>query len=517
MKVSLNRKLINVMISILLSTLAFSCTGSGRSSGSRSLGGVSDQKNGSSSLVFETELNLAYNGENFASLLASLSTLFNKQFAEPVDMVDLVQCPSSISEQTVYDKYSAYNDLLAQGTSKYQKAISKVNTKSQDSKYSSQDVDILLNVAAFLFEEKSRVEEQREKCEASLASFNGGNGNSTPTPTPTFTPTPTPTPTAAAQIYAGTEKGLVFSTDGGKTFSLKSDAQGVTKGSSNTRRVNDIEVQGDMVYLATEKGVAISNNKAASFTTYSIGEGQFQDVFLKEGHLYGTSWRWGVHYLAPGSSSFVQINNSLPNNSISQMCEVKSQNDVYLIGTDNKLVYANISGSSFSGVTEINGTASNQIRGIFCDEEGVSYVTTTGGLSVVDLSGTLGANPIYANFNETSGLGARETSKVFATEDHIVVGTKKGVSVAKKADLSQSMKFTNYLLPAPASNNIKSVYVDSAGYVYAASWTISDSSNDGGGIYVSTEPITLNNPLVFKKIVVPFTYGYKFYTIHVVR
>lgn len=480
-----NRMFSCSLLSMLMIILVTSCTGQGRT-GSRSISNIDGLGTNPNPLIFENELDAAYAGQKFSLLTSELSQLFGKTFSTPSDMVDLVQCPSTIKDKAEFDKYSSYKNILSTGYSKYSAAISKVYLKSQDSKYTKADVEVLNDVADFLNNEKSNVLSSIEKCEASLGSFvdNGNNGGVTPTPTFTFTPTPTPIPTAsyANEIYAATDNGLSISFDGGTTFSNKTTANGLKSNNVNQVVVDDKGT----IYAGTESGIAISKNGGTNFAVYLSGY-KVKSVKVVDGSVYAGVWGNGLFIgkEVNGTYEFKFVIATVPSSNTYYVDTVFVEKNS--IGSYNVLLGHSdkrwgISVSVNNGVDfkymdlRPNGVSGDPFDNVMRISKfnNVYFVGTQGGLVTIDKDNQIER---YTTYN---GLGGNMVRTV-AVDDlgTIYACTQNGLS--KSYDDNGIMKFENNTLNKANANysHVESAALDKAGGVYVGTW--------GQGIFASKD------------------------------
>ncbi|MCF6766837.1 hypothetical protein L3V86_00450 [Thiotrichales bacterium 19S11-10] len=319
-------------------------------------------------------------------------------------------------------------------------------------------------------------------------------------------------------IYLGTDKGLSYSTDAGKSWmtglsgntikSIDTDSSNrVYIGTSSGLFVSDNALTDDstlltwqqytnddinsltldtngMIYEGTNKnGLFVYKNindlqplsKAINDPDYTISSDDSSPInypndslFIDQNQkIYVGTWGGGLYTSIDGGTTWQRTNaddtNGLNSNNINSVFVTEPDN-IYL-GTDNGLSIYN--GESWSTIT--NGLASNYVQCVFVDDANI-YAGTYYGLSISNDSGTSWTTSL-------KDAGYFGISAVFVDGNYIYAGTDKGLYISNDKGSSWT-KVDSNTKGFASSNNIGSIYVHDH-TVYVGTF--------GGGLSVSKD------------------------------
>ncbi len=185
-------------------------------------------------------------------------------------------------------------------------------------------------------------------------------------------------------IYVATDKGLSISVDGGRTFTNRTSSSGI--GNGTREEVNAVFVSGFTVYAGTFTGLSISTDGGISFTNRTlangIGSNIVYDVFMSGQTIYVATDN-GLSISVDGGATFI---NRSSRNGLGGIGGWNVVEKVYVVGsTIYAAIYGGISISTDGGTTFTNRTSKNGL-GFCCNAIHVSgttvYVGGIGGLYI---------------------------------------------------------------------------------------------------------------------------------------
>ena len=248
--------------------------------------------------------------------------------------------------------------------------------------------------------------------------------------------------------------------------------------------MQDLYVEGKLVYAATSGGLSISADGGKTFlnktTADGLGSNEATDVFVVSGPVsttvYAVTESGGLSISTDGGHSFTTrtIANGLGSNGA--YCVYVVGNTVY-VGTFNGLSISNDGGNSFVNITPSTGTglATTIIPNIYVKGENI-YIGCAYGLIIsTDGGRTFGFRNIDSRADQT------QVYNVYAIGKTIYASSWSGLYISTDG----GDNFTNYT-PANGlgSNDVLDVYV-SGNTVYAATY---------GGVSLCSEgsPLPVN-------------------------
>ncbi len=193
-------------------------------------------------------------------------------------------------------------------------------------------------------------------------------------------------------LYFATKGGLAISKDNGQTFSVKTDANGITG-----TVVKSVFVADGKIYTGTDgKGLAISTDGGNTFTVKTTADG------LGHNQIY--------RIYVSGKSVFVTTHGG------------------FSISKDG--------GNSFTNYTTKEGLGSNVVKGLFVTKENI-YLGTDGGVSIVARPSASGSatcdqfiNPTFVTYSTDNGLGHKYVYGVHYSDGVIYAATHGGLSIS---------------------------------------------------------------------------------------
>jgi len=209
-------------------------------------------------------------------------------------------------------------------------------------------------------------------------------------------------------LYAATSNGIVFSSDGGTTWSYLYSAAGVT----------DFAFDGSYLYLISNGNLIESTNNGATWVTKTGLPSSLinvevlnSKVIVQAGTKLGISNDYGSTWT---TNTYASIGDSY---------QMAAFNSTILVASVNQgLTYTNDYGSTWNSIREpkIIGNSNfsyNAVGNAFVNGTNL-YVTTANGLSVSNDSGAT-----WSFIPNSSSLTVARTSIVLATDNYILIGT----------------------------------------------------------------------------------------------
>jgi len=269
-----------------------------------------------------------------------------------------------------------------------------------------------------------------------------------------------------SKIIAGTQAGLLVSTDGGATF------VGRDLGAQFAGFVNSIFAAGEKVYVSTDKGVAVSADKGQTFamrtTADGLGSNVVRRLVLAGSTLYAATSA-GLSISTDGGTTFLNFTAGLPSATVNAIAV--SGATVYA-GTDLGLSISSDGGHTFTATrTTANGLGNNYVGALVFD--GTRLYVGTGSPFIS------GATNSFAISSDSTGASftAHAVSPSHAdlrTESIQVEGTTVRVGAYPAYYLSTDGGLT--FVPKDLRGSLKKI-TGSGTNVYAA---IEDGSGFGG-------------------------------------
>jgi hypothetical protein len=229
---------------------------------------------------------------------------------------------------------------------------------------------------------------------------------------------------AGSKIYVATQGGgIAISSDGANTFNSITTANGLA-----TNWTYDIAVDGNSLYVATLEGISISHDGGQSFftrnTSHGLGANYVRAVALNGRNIYAATVT-GLSISRDGGDSFVtrKKQDGLSNNVV---------NDVYVTdsavyaATDRGLNISTDGGKSFKARFTGNGLGNNGVMKVRVVGSTV-FAGTINGLSVSENRGDT-----FVNLTQQQGLADNRILSLAIADDTVYVGTSTGISVSQK-------------------------------------------------------------------------------------
>jgi hypothetical protein len=223
-------------------------------------------------------------------------------------------------------------------------------------------------------------------------------------------------------IYAGCQRGLEISTDGGQTFT--NHAFDTIPVAFNT--VNAVYVQGDTVYAGDLEGLWISRNGGGTYT-YSInglGANYVSDIYAQGSTVYAATMG-GLSISTNGGAFFTNYINGLGGISGFDRCYgVAIQNGVIYVATLGGISVSSDNGASFNTNPITNVTGPEAVNGVYVQGDTVCAATYGEGLA---LSTDGGAS--FVSFTTINGLAGNIVYSVTMHNGSIYAGCEGGMAI----------------------------------------------------------------------------------------
>ncbi|WP_461133151.1 T9SS type A sorting domain-containing protein [Spirosoma lituiforme] len=244
--------------------------------------------------------------------------------------------------------------------------------------------------------------------------------------------------------------------------------------------VRSVYANGNLVYVGTNGGLAISSDMGNTFinktTANGLGSDGVLSVYAIGNTIYAGTFG-GLSISTDGGNTFANKTtaNGLGSN---QVNNVYVLSNTVFAATPNGLGISTDGGNTFTNRTTANGLASNQTYGVFAVSGPVSttvYVSVNGGLGISTDGGSTFTTRTTAN-----GLGYNGSNIIYVTGNKIYVGTPNGLSISTDGGNTFNNKTTADGL---GDNYVYGVYAI-GNTVYAGT---NRSLSPNGGLSISTD------------------------------
>lgn len=268
-------------------------------------------------------------------------------------------------------------------------------------------------------------------------------------------------------LYVGTSNGLSISTDNGKTFTVKTTADGI-----GDKNIYDIGFFGSKLYLVTKAGLSISADGAGTFTNIPKVEGKlvtdYASKIYVENELIMVSSTKGISISTDGGKTFtLKSNPQLPLGvNSNKNSRIEKKDNIIFIANGLGVLMTSDNGTTFTGKNQSDGLVSKYIITLFIDQNNIYIgqapglsVSTNNGASFTTLNKSLKVDALCASGNKVyvcsmsakdtrgvyvsndggknfvrkttaNGLGSNNTYAITTAENFIFVGTAGGLSIS---------------------------------------------------------------------------------------
>lgn len=267
-------------------------------------------------------------------------------------------------------------------------------------------------------------------------------------------------------IYIPSDRGVSISHDGGATFSTKTFAQGLR---CNNAYGVSLDSSG-RIFVATSCGLSVSTDGGNTFSNTPLS-GSLLSVYISGSVIYVGHYNGGMSFSTDGGASFT-------NRTTAHGLASNYVTGFFVDGTTVYAYHSTYASTGFSystnGCTSFlirnqatNSLPSNSVYGIWANGA-IIYAATSGGVGISTDGGVT-----FSTRTTTQGLGHNMVRSIAVLSGNIYAGTNSGVSVSTNSGTS----FTNYAgcgaAEGMATNGTR---------VYIATWGNGLYYTDNGGV-----------------------------------